>query len=58
MVKGKQDNYTFLTNMYAAAKRKVLDLYNQFKASRNNNSFNSNPSAGGSSIPTTNAHYK
>ncbi|CEG67722.1 Putative CUE domain-containing protein [Rhizopus microsporus] len=41
-----------------AAKRKVLDLYNQFKASRNNNSFNSNPSAGGSSIPTTNAHYK
>ncbi|KAG1054444.1 hypothetical protein G6F43_003538 [Rhizopus delemar] len=41
-----------------AAKRKMLDFYNQLKASRNNNNFGSNNSVGSSSIPATNAHYK
>ncbi|KAI9280368.1 hypothetical protein BY458DRAFT_430773 [Sporodiniella umbellata] len=41
-----------------AAKRKVLDFYNQLKASRNDSQFGSgNPSAS-SSIPATNAQYK
>ncbi|KAL0088798.1 hypothetical protein J3Q64DRAFT_1731675 [Phycomyces blakesleeanus] len=35
-----------------AAKKKVIDLFNQFKASRNN------MSSSGSSIPTTNVHYR
>ncbi|KAI8877020.1 hypothetical protein K501DRAFT_288616 [Backusella circina FSU 941] len=38
-----------------AAKKKVMDLYNQFKANRN---MNNQPSEATSSIPTTNAHYR
>lgn len=48
--------YVFI--IFLAAKRKMLDFYNQLKASRNNNNFGSNNSVGSSSIPATNAHYK
>lgn len=42
-----------------AAKKKVLDFYNQLKANtRNNNVPNQNESASSSSIPTTHAQYR
>ncbi|CAO3699347.1 unnamed protein product [Rhizopus stolonifer] len=41
-----------------AAKRKMLDFYNQLKASRNDNHFGSSNTTASSSIPATNAQYK
>lgn len=38
-----------------AAKKKVMDLYNQFKASR---AANSATASAGTTIPTTNAQYR
>lgn len=41
-----------------AAKRKMLEFYNQLKASRNDNHFGSSNTTASSSIPATNAQYK
>lgn len=43
-----------LINYFSVAKKKVLDLYNQFKAARANNQ----AAGSNSSIPTTNAQYR
>lgn len=43
-----------LTHCFLAAKKKVMDLYNQFKAARANNA----ASGSNSSMPTTNAQYR
>ncbi|KAG1452223.1 hypothetical protein G6F56_007877 [Rhizopus delemar] len=40
-----------------AAKRKMLEFYNQLKASRNDNHFGSSNTTASSSIPATNAQY-
>jgi hypothetical protein len=42
-----------------AAKKKMLDLYNQFKANtQKNNPQNQNENVATSSMPTTNAQYR